>query len=255
MFCCGRSSSAVNSHTQTGAPAPDQHVQDPQAVPVGDRAQHPLELDRLPIAERRAGHRRATPDRKAIHKEIFVDQAAMQAVFSSARAPGLWKICAQPRGRSTTRAHTFVLDDDQSRNRADPEPLEEFRVPIGVDAPHLERLMVSAALQHLRQEALCPPRAARGGRIEEEQLRSIRCRTAREVATAELVAASKDLLGSCISESRVRSSAALGLIPHPATSSAPEASSLPCRRARSYPLRRSVQTGTPSPASSLSTTT
>jgi hypothetical protein len=42
-------------------------------VPVGDRAEQPLELDRFLISERRAGDGGAAVERQTMHKDIFVD--------------------------------------------------------------------------------------------------------------------------------------------------------------------------------------
>jgi hypothetical protein len=72
-----------------------------------------------------------------------------------------------------TRANALVLDDDQSRNLIDLEPLDQLRVLIDVYATQPKRLMVASALQHLRHEPLRPARPPRGDRVEEEKLRSV----------------------------------------------------------------------------------
>jgi hypothetical protein len=66
---------------------------------------------------------------------------------------------------------SFVCDDEQCRYCIDLEPLNQVRMLLDLDPVHPKRLMVPAPLQHLGEEAFCPPRTTRGGRVDEEQLR------------------------------------------------------------------------------------
>jgi hypothetical protein len=65
---------------------------------------------------------------------------------------------------------SFVGDDEQCGYCIDPEPLNQVRMLLDLDAVHPKRLMVPAPLQHLGEEAFCPPRTTRRGRVEEKQL-------------------------------------------------------------------------------------
>jgi hypothetical protein len=46
-----------------------------------------------------------------------------------------------------------VVDDEQGRQRLDPEPLDQVGTLAGVDPGDLERVVVSSPLKHLRKEA------------------------------------------------------------------------------------------------------
>src|SRR5262245_35288094 len=64
-----------------------------------------------------------------------------------------------------------ALDDDQRRHGLDAEPLQQVRALLLRDPHDMERAMVPAALQHLRQEALDPPTMAGQCRVEEDEPR------------------------------------------------------------------------------------
>jgi predicted oxidoreductase len=75
-------------------------------------------------------------------------------------------------------ADDLVLDDDEGRHRVDPKALDEVGALLLVDAVELERAVVPAALEHLREEPFGTTAGAGNGRIEEHQPRlGVRCRS------------------------------------------------------------------------------
>src|SRR6185369_14703429 len=65
--------------------------------------------------------------------------------------------------------HELVLDDDEGRHRRDPETLHEVGPFPLVDPVELEGAVVSAALEHLREEPLDAAARAGHGRVEEDE--------------------------------------------------------------------------------------
>ena len=68
-------------------------------------------------------------------------------------------------------ADDLVLDDDERRKRLDREALEQVGSRILLDAVELERLVVAAPLEHLREESLDTSTVARNTRMEEHEPR------------------------------------------------------------------------------------
>src|SRR6476660_1490956 len=68
----------------------------------------------------------------------------------------------------------LLLDDDEGGNRLDLEPLVQVR-PLLLRYQHdVERAVVAAPLQHLREEALNAPTMAGQARVEEDEPRLVR---------------------------------------------------------------------------------
>src|SRR5215212_10456637 len=65
--------------------------------------------------------------------------------------------------------HCLALDDDQRRHRLDPEVLEEIRTLFLGHADDLERPVVAATLENLREEPLDTPTMAGQCRMEEDE--------------------------------------------------------------------------------------
>lgn len=65
------------------------------------------------------------------------------------------------------------VDDEQRRHLVHEEPLGEIGPPVDGNLDELERVVVAAALQHLREVPLGPPASSGDGRIEEDQARAL----------------------------------------------------------------------------------
>src|SRR5204862_143280 len=66
--------------------------------------------------------------------------------------------------------------DEKRRRELDPKLLDQVGTPVDVDAQELEGLVVPASLQDLGEKAFDAARAARGRRVEEDELRPLpRC--------------------------------------------------------------------------------
>src|SRR5689334_21026695 len=101
----------------------------------------------------------------------------------SNHAGSAWDESAQPgrqRGleipasgrRDDPLPHLPVLDDQERRDLLDPEARREIRAPVDRHLHHVERVVIAAALEHLRQEPLRAPAASGHRRVEEDQTRT-----------------------------------------------------------------------------------
>ena len=77
----------------------------------------------------------------------------------------------QPRGWDSASLDAAVGDDEQRRCLFDAEALGQIWTFVHLDLDELERAVVLAALEHLRDEALDAPAAAAHSRVEEDEPR------------------------------------------------------------------------------------
>lgn len=63
------------------------------------------------------------------------------------------------------------VDDDERRDRLDPEALDELLLGVRVDAKDLEGVVIGAPLEYLGNEAFYTPAAAGGQRMKEDEAR------------------------------------------------------------------------------------
>src|SRR5205823_635231 len=69
-------------------------------------------------------------------------------------------------------ADALSLDDEQRRQDLHPEPLREVWPLLDRHPDEVERLVVAAPLEYLRDEALGPAAPSREWRVEEDEVRS-----------------------------------------------------------------------------------
>ncbi len=69
--------------------------------------------------------------------------------------------------------HPPAVDDEQGRHLVNEEPLGEIRPPVDRHLDELERVVIAAALEHLREVPLGSATASGHGRVEQEQARAL----------------------------------------------------------------------------------
>src|SRR5581483_6560230 len=69
-------------------------------------------------------------------------------------------------------SHLAVLDDEKRRDFLDLEARREVGTPVDGHLDQVERVVVAAALEHLRQEAFRAPAPSGHGRVEQDQTRT-----------------------------------------------------------------------------------
>src|SRR5947208_9344598 len=80
-------------------------------------------------------------------------------------------VAAAARRREAT-LNLLAVDDDQGRHLVDPESCGELGLFLDLDAVQAKGVVVTAALEHLREIALDPARLPRAAGVEEHETRA-----------------------------------------------------------------------------------